>query len=95
MNHDLENLCSLLYTNSLTEGENKTKLPYLSIYFATKRQVQMPQIENFYIYTVLDGSIRLFTPSGIMDYMPGQLSVSKIDTPACGNVLTFGKKVVF
>lgn len=34
----------------------------------------MPQTENFYIYTVLDGSIRLFTPSGIMDYVPGQKS---------------------
>ena len=52
----------------------------------------MPQTENFYIYTVLDGSVRLFTPSGIMDYMPGQFSVSKIDTPASGHVLTFSEK---
>lgn len=55
----------------------------------------MPQTENFYIYTVLDGSIRLFTPSGIMDYMPGQFSVSKIDTPTSGHVLTFSEKGYF
>lgn len=55
----------------------------------------MPQTENFYIYTVLDGSVRLYTPSGIMDYMPGQFSVSKIDTPASGHVLTFSENGYF
>lgn len=44
------------------------------------------------IYAVLDGSIRLHTPSGIMDYLPGQYSISKIDTPASGHVLTFSEK---
>lgn len=55
----------------------------------------MPQRENFYIYTVLDGSIRLFTPSGIMDYIPGQFSVSKIDTPMSGHVLIFSENGYF
>lgn len=92
MINDIGKLCKLIYSNSLTEGKNETLLPYLSIYFSTQRKVEMPQTENFYIYTVLDGSIRLFTPSGIMDYMPGQFSVSKIDTPASGHVLTFSEK---
>lgn len=65
------------------------------ICLSTQRKVDMPQTENFYIYTVLDGSIRLFTPSGIMDYMPGQFSVSKIDTPASGHVLTFSENGYF
>ena len=52
----------------------------------------MPKTENFYIYAVLDGSIRLHTPSGIMDYLPGQYSISKIDIPASGHVLTFSEK---
>lgn len=95
MINDIKKLCKLIYSYSLPEGENKTKLPYLSICLSTQRKVDMPQTENFYIYTVLDGSIRLFTPSGIMDYMPGQFSVSKIDTPMSGHVLTFSESGYF
>ncbi len=40
---------------------------------------------------MLDGSLRLYTPSGIMDYISGQYSISKIDTPLSGTVLTFSK----
>ena len=92
MINDMGKLCKLIYSFSLKEGKNETQLPYLSVYFSTQRKADMPQTENFYIYTVLDGSVRLFTPSGIMDYMPGQFSVSKIDTPASGHVLTFSEK---
>lgn len=91
----IRKLCKLIYSYPLTEGETRTKLPYLSICLSTQRRVDMPQKENFYIYTVLDGSIRLFTPSGIMDYMPGQFSVSKIDTPTSGHVLTFSENGYF
>lgn len=93
--NDMKKLCKLIDSYPLTEGVNSTKLPYLSIYLSTQRKVDLPQTENFYIYTVLDGSIRLFTPSGIMDYMPGQFSVSKIDTPASGHVLTFSENGYF
>lgn len=58
----------------------------------SKKLIEMPKTENFYIYAVLDGSIRLHTPSGIMDYLPGQYSISKIDIPASGHVLTFSEK---
>lgn len=92
---DIGKLCRLIYSYPLTEGENRTKLPYLSICLSTQRKVDMPQTENFYIYTVLDGSIRLFTPSGIMDYMSGQFSISKIDTPTSGHVLTFSENGYF
>lgn len=36
--------------------------------------------------------MRLHTPSGIMDYMQGQYSVSAIDTPQSAQVLTFSKE---
>lgn len=49
----------------------------------------MPLTANPYLYVVLDGMLRLHTPSGIMDYMAGQYSVSKIDTPLMGTVLNF------
>lgn len=51
----------------------------------------MPQTDNPYLYIILDGSLRLYTPSGIMDYISGQYSISKIDTPLSGTVLTFSK----
>lgn len=95
MINNIGKLCKMIFSYSLTEGENRTKLPYLSICLSAQRKVDMPQTENFYIYTVLDGSIRLFTPSGIMDYMPGQFSVSKIDTPTSGHVLTFSENGYF
>lgn len=55
----------------------------------------MPHTENPYLYIVLDGALRLYTPSGMMDYMAGQYSVSKIDTPLSGTVLTFSEQQDF
>ena len=52
----------------------------------------MPQTENPYLYLVLDGALRLHTPSGMMDYMAGQYSVSQIDTPLSGTVLSFSQQ---
>lgn len=92
---NIEKLCKTVRTFSLTEGKNRTKLSYLSIYRSRERQIDMPRMENFYIYVVLEGSIRLYTPSGIMDYMSGQYSVSKIDTPISGYVLTLSESCDF
>lgn len=55
----------------------------------------MPETAIPYIYLVLDGSLRLHTPSGIMDYLPGQYSVSAIDTPISGQALTYGDEKDF
>ena len=90
--NDIEKICKIVRSFLLTEGENKTEIPFLSIYRSTDRKIDMPQLESFYIYVVLDGSIRLYTPSGIMDYLAGQYSVSKIDTSNSGYVLTFSDK---
>lgn len=51
--------------------------------------------ENPYLYIVIDGMLRLHTPSGIMDYMAGQYSVSQIDTPLMGTVLNFSEQQDF
>ena len=52
----------------------------------------MPQTHTPYVYFVLDGELRLYTPGGIMDYMAGQYSVSAIDTPERGYVLAFSER---
>lgn len=79
----------------LKEGTNKTGIAYITAYRFTTEKIQMPQTEYPYLYIVLDGALRLYTPSGIMDYMAGQYSVSKIDTPLSGTVLAFSKKQDF
>lgn len=92
---DIQNLCNIVRSFPLAEGENKTKLPYLTFYRFKEKKIEMPQTGNFYIYMVLDGSLRLYTPSGILDYIPGQYSISEIDTPICGHILTFSEKSDF
>lgn len=79
----------------LKEGSNETGITYITAYRFTTEKIQMPQTENPYLYIVLDGTLRLYTPSGIMDYMAGQYSVSKIDTPLSGTVLTFSEQQDF
>ncbi len=80
---------------SLKEGKNQTGIPFVTAYQFTTEKIQMPQTENPYLYIVLDGVLRLYTPSGIMDYMAGQYSVSRIDTPIYGTVLTFSNNQDF
>ena len=92
MTKDLEELRRIVRSFPLTEGRNKTDIPFLSIYRSTKRKFDMPKADNFYIYVVLEGSVRLYTPSGIMDYLEGQYSVSKIDTSNSGYILTFSEQ---
>ena len=75
----------------LEEGGNKTGVPCVTIYRFTAENVPMPRTENPYLYLVLDGALRLYAPSGIMDYMTGQYFISKIDTPLSGTVLSFSE----
>lgn len=93
--NDTAKLCRIVRSRSPAEGKTETELPFLSIYRSSDKTVNMPHEENFYFFVVLDGSMRLHTPSGIMDYMPGQYSVSKIDTPTSAYVLTFSEKAIF
>lgn len=80
---------------SLKNGCNETGIPFVTVYRFTEEKVRMPLLENPYLYIVLDGMLRLHTPSGIMDYMAGQYSVSKIDTPLMGTVLNFSEQQDF
>lgn len=76
----------------LINGCNQTGIPYVSAYRFTDSEIEMPLTENPYLYMVLDGTLRLHTPSGILDYMAAQYSVSKIDTPLKGTVMDFSEQ---
>lgn len=65
------------------------RIPDVTPYRFTAEHIPMPQTERPYLYVVLDGVLRLHTPSGMMDYMAGQYSISQIDTPLSGTALAF------
>ena len=79
----------------LENGCNQTGISCVTVYRFTEEKVQMPLTPTPYLYIVLEGMLRLHTPSGIMDYMAGQYSISKIDTPFMGTVLNFSEQQDF
>lgn len=90
-----ERLLEKIRTMPLEEGSNQTGMRNITAYRFTTGKIHMPQTDLPYLYIVLDGVLRLYTPSGIMDYMAGQYSVSKIDTPMSGTVLSFSEQQDF
>ena len=68
------------------------KIPFVHTWVSSEKELSMPQTQMPYIFFILDGELRLYTPSGIMDYIAGQYSVSAIDTPEKGYVLAFSKQ---
>ena len=75
-----------------TECGNQAKVSSMTAYRFVEAKINMPQTENPYLYLVLEGTLRLYTPSGIMDYMAGQYSISEIDTPLYGTILSFSEQ---
>lgn len=77
------------------EGCCETGIPFVKAWRFTGEAIRMPETENPYLYVILDGMLRLYTPSGIMDYMAGQYSISRIDTPLKGKVLALSEQKNF
>lgn len=92
MKKDNKKLIDIIREIKPLEACNKTNVEYLNIYRFETKEIQMPKIENPYLYLVVDGEMRLYTPSGIMDYMEGQYSISAIDTPNSGYVMAFSEQ---
>ncbi|HJC66445.1 MAG TPA: AraC family transcriptional regulator [Candidatus Enterocloster excrementigallinarum] len=72
----------------LKEGKNATPLPFLSLDRFTAKDIPMPDDAKPYLYLVVNGILRLHTIYGILDYIPGQYSLSAIDSPLSGQFLT-------
>ncbi|MDO4175625.1 MAG: helix-turn-helix domain-containing protein [Eubacteriales bacterium] len=79
----------------LEKGCNQTGIACVTVYRYTEEKIPMPSVKNPYVYIVIDGMLRLYTPSGIMDYVEGQYSISQIDTPLMGTVLNFSEQQDF
>ena len=91
MNDILSNLQFEIRNVFNTGSGHQVNISSMTAYRFTEEIIYMPQIDNPYLYIVLDGMLRLYTPSGIMDYMAGQYSISKIDTPLYGTVVSFSE----
>ena len=81
-------LSEILRRMPLEEGENKTPVSFLSVYRFSANYIMLPEKCSPYLFFIADGTLRLHTPSGILDYIAGQYSVSSIDTPFSGEILT-------
>lgn len=92
MKKDNKKLINMIREIKLLENCNKTNIEYLNIYRFETKEIEMPKIENPYLYLVINGEMRLYTPSGIMDYMAGQYSISAIDTPKSGYIIDFSEQ---
>lgn len=68
-----------------------SEISFLKVYSSSDKEFPMSQEQTPYIFFVLDGELRLYTPGGIMDYVAGQYSISAIDTPERGYVLSFSE----
>ena len=86
MDSDARTLRDLVRALPLAEGANGTHLSFLTLYRSAAEEIDMPESASLYLYMVVDGTLRLFTPSGILDRAPGQYFLSRIDTPLRGRV---------
>lgn len=66
---------------------NGTAVPYLTVYRHTGKEAAIPDGASRYLYYIVDGSVRLHTPSGILDYVSGQYSLSAVDMPFRGEIV--------
>ena len=87
MNDPISHLQDQVRASFLETGGKQ--IPSVTPYRFTAERIPMPRTELPYLYIVLDGVLRLHTPSGMMDYMAGQYSISRIDTPLSGTALAF------
>ena len=76
-----EILSSYISRFELTNGLNKTAIPYISILFCNQQNFLLPDMGNPYILLVVDGNMRLYNENGFCDYSPGQYFISAIDSP--------------
>lgn len=70
-------------------------IPCLTVFKTNESLIEMPISDHPYIFIVAEGSVRLHTPNGIMDYVSGQYSVSAIDTPTKAEVVAFSEDKTF
>ena len=66
----------------LHEGANETGIPQVTAWRFQKQKIQMPETEHPYLYLVLDGMLRLHTPSGMMTIWRGSILSLKSTRPS-------------
>lgn len=95
MNNTLTLFREIARAMELSIGCTATAISYMKLYRYDQETIPMPETDTPYLYLGLDGSMRLYTPSGMMDYIAGQYSVSAVYTPNSAKVLTFSEQQDF
>lgn len=91
----LRQLANAIRMRINSDGCHATAVSDLSLYRYTQSSIQMPEASTPYLYLLAAGAMRLHTPSGMMDYVAGQYSVSAIDTPSSGYALALSENADF
>ena len=92
MQNGLQKLANAIRMRVSADGCHVTAVSDLSLYRYKQASIQMPETSTPYLYLLAAGSMRLYTPAGMMDYVAGQYFVSAIDTPSSGCALAFSEK---
>lgn len=84
---DIASLEKALRATKPEEGVTATAVPALSVRQSLGGTIELPHSDTPSLLLAVAGILRLHTPAGIMDYMPGQCSATSIDTPKRGSLL--------
>lgn len=88
MQTKVNTLRKLLQNYSLKQGDHDTAIKYLKAYRYNDKNIDFSSGLSHSLFYAVDGTIRLFTPSGILDYVSGQYSILIIDMPFSGQVIS-------
>ncbi|ANY66199.1 hypothetical protein BBD42_06775 [Paenibacillus sp. BIHB 4019] len=95
MGNEIENLYSSVNRFAITDGINRTIVPYLEIHSYREQDIIIPDTPNPFIYLVVNGTMRLHFATGVSDYAPGQYLISAIDSPKSGMALSASQSSPF
>lgn len=87
MSPQTDELRTFLRSLPLGGTENAAAVPYLTVCRYTEKTFSIDTSDTPFVFYTADGSVRLHTPYGIMDYIAGQYSLSSVDMPFCGEIL--------
>lgn len=91
-NHLLFRLAEKIRRRTAHQQSAKPSPNPLQVFCFQERTIPLLQHAQSLIVLIPEGSIRLFTPAGILDYGPGDFFLSQIDTPVQAKVLCFSSK---
>lgn len=95
MSNKLFELCSSIKPLAVSEGQNNTPIPYLTVHRHTEKDITIPDTPNPFIYFIVDGTMRLHCTAGVVVYTPGQFFVSAFYNTISGEAVSVSPESPF